>query len=427
MSNKTVDQFLNFLNKSTSSFLAVENIASELENANYERLSETDLWNLKPSHKYFVERNKTSLITFTVPSSEYSSFKIAAAHTDSPALKIKPRSEEVQNGTLSVGVEVYGGPIINTWLDRELGISGNVVITDENSDLKTVNLLIDRGVAVIPNAPIHLNRQVNKGFEINAQKHLRAIFSQATESTTIQQLERLIADELCCETSNIVSWDLFFHPVQKAQLIGKNSEMLASSRLDNLAMCHAILEGIKTSRNSSSIKVGVFFESEEIGSRTSGGADGSFLSTVLERIILGLGGTREEYLRILALSFLLSTDMAHAFNPGFSEKYDPDHICTVNGGIVLKLNGNMKYCTTGHSASLIKLLCSRLNIPLQTQINRSDIPSGSTIGPIASSFTGINGADVGNPLLAMHSSREFCGVTDHLDMIRLISEFFMLN
>ncbi|MBU1219666.1 M18 family aminopeptidase [Myxococcota bacterium] len=425
MSNKTIEHFISYLNASPVPFFAVKSAIEMLSDIGATHLSETENWNLESGKNYFVTRGDTALIAFRAGKNAASPFHIAAAHTDSPAMKIKPESEEYQSGALTVGVEVYGGPIISSWLDRELGIAGNAVIRTSDG-FKSVGVLMDRPVAVIANAPIHLNREINKGFEYNAQKHLRAILKLGTEDPGRLFIRRLITDTLKCELSDIVSYDLFFYPFEKAALMGNNREIIASSRLDNLAMCHAILSAFVTGVTSDCTSLAVLFETEEIGSRSLGGADSSFLDTILERISLGLGGNREDFLRAKSGGFLMSTDMAHGFNPDYSEKYDSAHICSVNGGVVLKLNANMKYCTTSVTASRIRALCTNLNIPLQTQINRSDIPSGSTIGPISSSISGIPGADIGNPILAMHSIREFGGVKDHLDMIRLLTEFYSL-
>lgn len=417
------DDLLSFIDKSPVSYYAIKNIKERLEDKGYKELSEGDSWLLVKDGRYYITRNDSSLIAFKVGDKNpwESGFKIIGAHTDSPSLKVKNDSVKSSAGVVSVTTESYGGSINSTWLDRDLSLAGRVSVkTDGGIDSRFVNL--NYSVGIIPNLAIHLNREVNKGFEYNRQNHLSVILGE--DKGVKDYLISLIASELSISKELILEMDLFFYDNQKGGYIGKDRDILSSGRLDNLAMCHLILRGLEEVSSSDSTTVGVFFDNEEIGSNTYQGADSNFLSSVLDRITLSLGGTTEDFYRSRYHSFLLSTDGAHAHHPNFGDKHDPSYAPLLNRGPVLKLSANFRYATTSESGGYFIDLCNRVGVPYQKIVNRSDVPSGSTIGPMSSAGLGIKTADVGNPMYAMHSARESQGVKDHYYMYKIIGEYF---
>lgn len=425
--NKLAEDLLDFVNKSPVSYLAVQNIINELEFNGYTYLSEGDRWNLQRGHKYYTHRNFSSLVAFQVGSKNPwdSGFNIVGAHTDSPQLKVKNESVTKGSGCIKVSVEAYGGGINSTWLDRDLSLAGRITINGDNG---IVNKIVDfkRAVGTIPNLAIHLNREVNTGFEYNKQKHLPVILN-ATENDLDEKdyLKELVSRECCLNNADeILEMDLFFYDCQKGAIIGIDRDIISSARLDNLAMCHSIYTSLLNSDNPEYTNIGVFFDNEEIGSRTMQGADSNFLNSILDRIVFSLGGDTEDSFRARYNSFLISADGAHAQHPNFSDKHDKSYAPLINKGPAIKLSANFRYATTAESAGHFINLCKSAGVPYQKMANRSDMPSGSTIGPMSSASLGIKAIDVGNPMFAMHSIRESQGVMDHYYMTKVITEFF---
>lgn len=420
------NELIKYLDNSPVSYLAVQNIVNELEFNGYLPLVEGDRWELKPNGKYYTKRNDSSLIAFQIGSKKpwQTGFNIAGAHTDSPQLKLKNESLTKSSGCIKVSVEAYGGGINSTWLDRDLSLAGRVSINGNNG---VENILVDfkRAVGTIPNLAIHLNREVNKGFEYNKQKHLPVVLF-ATEKHIDEKnyLKELIANECNIDPKSILEMDLFFYDFQKAGIIGFDKDIITSSRLDNLAMCHSIYTGLLSSDSPEYTNIGVFFDNEEIGSRTMQGADSNYLDSILNRIIFSLGGDLEDNYRSRFNSFLISADGAHAKHPNFSDKHDDSYAPLINRGPVIKLSANFRYATTAESAGYFINLCQSVGVPYQKMANRSDVPSGSTIGPMSSASLGIKAIDVGNPMFAMHSIRESQGLMDHYYMTKVITEFF---
>lgn len=417
---------LSFIDNSPVSYFAVANIVSKLESNGYRSLNEGEKWQLQLGHKYYLQRNNSALIAFQLGTKTpwESGFNLASAHTDSPYLKLKNESLSKAGGLIKVSVETYGGGINSTWLDRDLSLAGRITINSENG---VENRLVDfkRAVGSIPNLAIHLNRDVNKGFEYNAQNHLAVIlFGNAHEIDEKSYLQKLVANEIGVDVNAILEMDLFFYDTQKGAIIGLEQDVIATARLDNLAMCHSIYSGLMATETPQQTNIAAFFDNEEIGSRTMMGADSNFLSSLLERIIFSLGGDLENGLQAKYKSFLISADGAHALHPNFSEKHDKSYAPLINKGPVIKLNANFRYATTAESAGKFINLCNKVGVPYQKMANRSDLPSGSTVGPTCSASLGINTIDVGNPMLAMHSIRETQGVLDHYYMTKVISEFY---
>ena len=422
--NIKIKDFISFLDASNSRFQAGAEVIRKLEKAGFSRLNETDTFALKAGGKYYIHRHDTAVIAFVKgrkPLAE-SGFLMASSHIDSPALKLKPQSIKTDRGITRIGVEVYGGPIVHTWLDRELGISGQVLYRSKDGTQASL-LDFQRPVAIIPNAAIHMNREINKGFQYNPQTHLQAILSAAPQDSD-DPLKTMVAKELSIKEENILEMDLYLYDLAGATLVGDDQSMLTSGRLDNLAMTHAILSAIMETKKPESTALAAFFDHEEIGSSSPQGASSSFLGEILERISLAESTQREDYLRALRNSFMISADMAHALHPSYPEKYDPDYSPLMNKGVVIKRNANLKYASTSVSSQRFIAHCEKVGVAHQEFLVRSDMPCGSTVGPIVASLLGIHTVDIGNPMWAMHSIRETAGVQDHLDLIRILTSFF---
>lgn len=410
-----------FLDKSPTAFQATDEIVRRLLENGFSRLSESDKWELKAQGKYFVVRNNSAVIAFINGSEApaLTGFKISGGHTDSPALKVKVGSETKFKGYHKVFVEVYGGPIINTWFDRELSLAGRVTYLTDGA-VKSTNLYIDRPIGIIPNLAIHLNRNVNKGLEINKQTELPVFLGSSDKDSF---LENLIATECGVKAEDILDYDLFFIPWEKALIYGVEEELISSGRLDDLAMCHAILNALLATKDNKSTVVATFYDNEEIGSQTLQGANSSFLEMILSRINLCLNGNAEDYARAVNLSFQISADQAHAVHPNYVGKHDSNYAPELNKGPVVKFSANYRYATNSESSAYFMSICKKLDIPYQKMINRSDIPSGSTIGPVSSATTSIKTVDIGNPMFAMHSTRETMGTLDQYYVTEVLKEF----
>lgn len=420
------DELLTFINKSATSFHAAAALIQKLEEKGFTLLKEEESWAVRPGGKYYVVRNNSALIAFTLgkESPVKRGFRLIGAHTDSPLFKIKNESEYVSGNYLKVGVEVYGGPILNTWLDRELSLAGRVMIREKGGSIQKL-IKTKRPVAVIPNLAIHMNREVNKGFELNRQNHLPAVFSAYNDEPQKGALRRFVARELGIHPEKMGEMDLFLFDATPGMYTGMNTELITAGRIDNLAMCHAALNALLSSENPDVSAVAAFYDNEEVGSNTLQGAGSSFLKDTLNRLLSAFGDSApDSWYRAAARSFMISADMAHALHPNFSDKHDPDYAPRINQGPVIKLNANFRYATTAETASLFEDLCRDEEIPCQKMTNRSDIPSGSTIGPVSSASLGIRTVDVGNPMWAMHSIRETAGVLDHDYMTRAFRAFF---
>lgn len=421
--NKHISDFLSFLDKANSRFTASAQISEKLNLAGFTELSESDTFQLKAGGKYFVRRMDTAIVAFVVGSLSpiQSGFKLAASHIDSPSLKLKTRSFKCDGEVCRMGVEVYGGPIVHTWVDRELSVSGRVICKTADG-VQSRNVDLKQPIAIIPNAAIHMNREINKGFEYNKQSHLQAIFGVKAQSEN--PVLAAIATALQIKPSDILAEELYLYDVQPASVFGVDSDLIASGRLDNLAMTHGILQGICSAKTPQHTAVAVFLDHEEIGSETPQGASSSLVTGLLERICLALHCSREEYFRALHSSYLISADMAHAFHPSYAEKYDPDYSPKMNRGPVIKLNANHRYASTSASCVPFTALCEAAQVPYQLFQVRSDMPCGSTVGPILAANLGLLTIDIGNPMWAMHSVRETCGSQDHLSLIKVLEHYF---
>ena len=417
-----IQDLLSFLDASPTAAQASNQIVDRLVAKGFLPLEESAAWTLKQGGKYFVRR-QTSIAAFILGSESLpqTGFQLAAAHIDSPGLKLKPASLKTEGRITRVAVEVYGGPILSSWTDRELGIAGVVAVKKEAS-ASLVNVVLERPVAVIPNVAIHLNREINKGFEYNRQNHLQAIL--ATGTAAGNPLLAALAVALKVSPEQIGEAELYLYDCAKATLGGLDGNLVHSGRLDNLGMSHAILCALLETEQPAKTCLAMLYDHEEIGSATAQGAVSSFLPELLERIGIALGLSREEHFRALRSSFLVSGDMAHAYHPSYPEKYDPACSPVMNGGPAIKWNAGHNYASTAASSQRFASLCESTGVKHQHFAMRSDLLCGHTVGPIVSAQLGIPAVDVGNPLWAMHSIRETAGVDDHLAMIRVLSSYF---
>lgn len=431
-------ELVDFIYKSPTSFHAVEHIKILLQANGFKELQQTEKWELKAGGKYYTTVNHSACIAFTIGDTglEETGFKIIGAHTDSPTFRIKPQPEIVEQGYLKLNTEVYGGPILNTWLDRPLAMAGRVSVASEHPlKPKTKLVNFNKPVLIIPNLAIHVNPKVNAGIPLNRQRDMLPILKLVDRSLARDNyLLSLLAKELNLSTKDILDFDLFLYDYQKGNIVGLEEEFISSARLDDLAMVHAGLKALLSSSPASGINVLACFDNEETGSSTKQGADSPLLAQVLERIIISLyknkivlsSRTREDYFRVLANSFFISADMAHAVHPNNPAKHDPTNRPIINGGPVIKISANQRYTTDSQSAAVFKKICQDNNIPVQQFVNRSDMRGGSTIGPISATHVNAPSLDIGNPLLAMHSIRELAGVKDHWYITKTFNAFYSL-
>lgn len=420
---KSARDLLAFIDASPSPWHAVATAAERLNQQGFEALSEVDSWQLKAGGRYFVARNG-SIIAFVIgqQSPVSTGLNMIGAHTDSPGLRLKPNAAYSTDGLIRIGVEVYGGPILATFADRDLSLAGQVnVRTKQGFDTHLIKF--DEPIVRLPNLAIHMNREVNdKGLKFNKQTELPLLFGEGKEGVDADaQFIRHLADKLKVKPADIINFELNVFDTQKGVIWGAHQEFIANSQLDNLASCHAALTAICNTKNPQTTSICALFDHEEVGSESATGANGSFLANVVDRICLDLN--QEDKLRAFSRSFFISADMAHAFHPNFSGSYEPCHHVQVNQGPVIKTNANQRYATDAKTAARFIQLCEQAGVPYQQYAHRTDLGCGSTIGPIIASKLGIPSVDVGAPMWAMHSIRESAGVLDHHYMISVLNTF----
>ncbi len=420
---------LTFLDQSPCNLFAVAALEDRLLAAGFQPLLEGEAWQLEPGGKYYVQRHGTAVVAFVVGQQPPSmaGYRMVGAHTDSPGFKLKPNPETVHKGVVWLGVEVYGGPLLATWTDRDLGLCGRVLV-DECGRI-TTHLYRSGAVVCLPNIAIHQNREANdKGLKLNPQTQITPILGSTAEGLPEEGAVRwMLAKALELPAESILDFDLFLYDTQRASFAGAGGELMRSGRFDDLGMCHAALTalvgGAEQARDAT--RMAVFVDAEEVGSETPQGARSTLLPHSLERIAIALGDDRQGYLASLAHSVMVSADNAHALHPGYKDKQDANHAPVLNGGPVIKAHASRKYATDGYSAAVFELACREADVPFQRFVNRSDVRSGGTIGSMTAAQLGIPIVDVGAAQWGMHSVRETAGTWDHWYMARAMAAFYL--
>ncbi|MGW8457183.1 M18 family aminopeptidase [Streptomyces niveus] len=419
------DDLMTFLAASPTPYHAVANAAERLEKAGFRQVQETDAWEGTTGGKYVLRGG--ALIAWYVPegAEPHTPFRIVGAHTDSPNLRVKPLPDTGAYGWRQVAVEVYGGPLLNTWLDRDLGLAGRLSLRDGTHRL----VHVDRPLLRVPQLAVHLDRGVNTdGLKLNPQRHMQPIWGlgEAEEGDLI----RFVAEEAGVDASDVTGWDLMPHSVEPPAYLGRDRELVAGPRMDNLLSVHAgtaALAAVAVAADSGSvlpyIPVLAAFDHEESGSQSDTGADGPLLGTVMERSVLARGGSYEDRARALAGTVCLSSDTGHAVHPNYAERHDPTHHPRVNGGPILKVNVNMRYSTDGGGRAVFAAACERAGVPWQSFVSNNSMPCGTTIGPITAARHGIKTVDIGAAIVSMHSARELCGADDPFLLANALTAF----
>jgi aspartyl aminopeptidase len=411
-----------FLDNAPTSYHAVRQIGNRLALREFTPLEEEESWKIEKGGRYFVSRGG-ALCAFVIPSSAPKQIIVLGSHTDSPALKLKPHPEHRKENYRLLSAEIYGAPLLSSWLNRDLGVAGRVIVTDANGARSEKLIWIDDAPLMIPQLAIHLDREVNeKGLMLNKQDHLIPIAGLLKDSTSFgNYLETVLRRQIQFKT--LLGFDLFLVPLETARFLGMDGELFSSYRLDNLSSCHACVTAMGLLEDTPSphtLQMALFWDHEEIGSRTREGAASSFLSDTLKRLRLALKIDDESFLRMKSRSCVVSIDVAQGFHPAYEKKFDPQHLPLLGEGIVLKYNADHRYTTNGFTAAYITSAMNALNLKYQSYASRNDISSGSTIGPVVETQLGIPCVDIGLPLLSMHSIREMIACKDHLDMCALL-------
>jgi len=418
---KNVEEFVEFLNQSHTSFNAIENVEKQLREYGFIKLKENASWKLENNRYYYVVRNQTSLIAFKVPEiSDVKSLNIVASHSDSPCFKIKPVSEMNNDKYSKLNVEAYGSAILSTWFDKPLSIAGRVIYKNQD---KLVSKLIDfdKDIAIIPNVAIHQNKDINNGYKYNIQNDLIPLVGLGKKEKFILNN---ICDELKIDESAVLSYDLYLYNREKARVWGTEDEFISSGRIDNLESVFVSLKAFLKSYSKNSLNVLAIFDNEEVGSITKQGMASSFLSDVIDRVFASFYYVGSDVKAILANSMLVSADNAHAVHPNHPELYDNTNQSIMNGGVVIKTAASQSYVSDGVTFAITKTLCEHANVPYQIFANRSDNRGGSTQAAISTINLPIMAVDVGCAQLAMHSSYETAGSKDVDYMIDFMSEFY---
>jgi aspartyl aminopeptidase len=421
-----------FVDASPSPFHACAEAGRLLEETGFSILAETDAFPSEPGRYYLIRGG--SLIAWSSEAAGSSaspaatSFRVVGAHTDSPNLRIKPQPDLARAGWQLLGVELYGGPLFNSWLDRDLGLSGRVAVRGVGSDsgIQTRLVTINEPVLRVAQLAVHLDRGANEGLALNPQQHLTPLWGVSTEPGDFRQY---LAAAVGVEPTDLLSWDVMTHDLQPSRRIGRDLDLISAPRLDNLATSYAgvraLIEAAQamadTGRGATGaskapaipvIPVLVLFDHEEVGSQSERGAMSTLLPSVLERIVSSAGGGREDFHRALAGTVVASGDMAHATHPNYPEKHEAQHPISVNGGPVLKTNVKLRYATDSVGAATFITACAQAGVPVQQFVSRNDLPCGSTVGPMTAALVGATTVDFGAPMLSMHSARELCGAKD---------------
>ncbi|MFJ9731334.1 M18 family aminopeptidase [Streptomyces sp. NPDC101169] len=406
------DDLMTFLAASPSPYHAVANTAERLEKAGFRQVAETDAWDGTSGGKYVLRGG--AIVAWYVPegAAPHTPFRIIGAHTDSPNLRVKPLPDTGAHGWRQVAVEIYGGPLLNSWLDRDLGLAGRLTLRDGSTVLVDVN----RPLLRVPQLAIHLDRAVNsEGLKLDKQRHLQPVWGLG-DAPRDGELIAFLEQEAGLAAGSVAGWDLMVHPVEAPAYLGRDRELVAGPRMDNLLSVHAGTAALAAAASSGAalghIPVLAAFDHEENGSQSDTGADGPLLGSVLERSVFARGGSYEDRARAFAGTVCLSSDTGHAVHPNYAERHDPTHHPRVNGGPILKVNVNNRYATDGSGRAVFTAACERADVPFQSFVSNNSMPCGTTIGPITAARHGIRTVDIGVAILSMHSARELCGADD---------------
>jgi aspartyl aminopeptidase len=420
-----------FVDASPSPFHACAEAGRQLEAAGFSLLAETDAFPTEPGRHYLIRGGALIAWSTEAGGSRHPAatpFRVVGAHTDSPNLRIKPRPDLSRAGWQLLGVEFYGGLLFNSWLDRDLGLSGRVAVRDRNG-VQTRLVTIDEPVLRVAQLAVHLDRGANEGLSLNPQQHLTPLWGVSTEPGDFRGY---LGSAVGVDSTDVLSWDVMTHDLQPSRRIGRDLDLIAAPRLDNLATSYAgvraLIEAVSRPRAgggdaSRPIPVLVLFDHEEVGSQSERGAMSTLLPAVLERIVTAGGGDREDFHRAVAGTVIASGDMAHATHPNYPEKHEPQHQIAVNGGPVLKINVKLRYATDSVGAAAFMMACDQAGVPVQHFVSRNDMPCGSTIGPMTAALVGATTVDFGAPMLSMHSARELGGAKDPAMYARALSAF----
>ncbi|KLI06401.1 aminopeptidase 2 [Mycolicibacterium conceptionense] len=394
-----------FIDASPSPFHVCATAAQRLRDAGFTELAETDAW--PGTGKFFTVRAGSLVAWNTEGADAAAPFRVVGGHTDSPNLRVKQHPDRVVAGWQVLALQPYGGAWLNSWLDRDLGISGRLSVRDGNRiDHRLVR--VDDPILRVPQLAIHLSED-RKGVSPDPQRHVNAVWGLGERP---RSFIGYVAERAGVAEADVLGFDLMTHDLTPSAITGAEGEFVSAPRLDNQATCYAGLEGFLAAPAGTHVPVLALFDHEEVGSTSDHGAQSELLPTVLERIVLAAGGSREDFLRRAAGSMVASGDMAHATHPNYPDRHEPGHLIEVNAGPVLKVQPNLRYATDGRTAAAFALACDQAGVPLQRYEHRADLPCGSTIGPMTSARTGIPTVDVGAAQLAMHSAREFMGARD---------------
>jgi aspartyl aminopeptidase len=436
-----------YVDASPSPFHACAEAARRLEAAGFTLVAETDAFPAEPGRHYLIRGGSLVAWSSETAGGPATPFRVVGAHTDSPNLRIKPQPDLARAGWQLLGVEVYGAPLFNSWLDRDLGLSGRVAVRGGDG-VETRLVKIDEPVLRLAQLAVHLDRGANEGLALNPQQHLTPLWGVSAEPGDFRGY---LGAAVGVDAADVLSWDVMTHDLQPARRIGRELDLIAAPRLDNLATSYAGVQALvsaagavswssrsvsgsaaasalasphrSASRANSAIPVLVLFDHEEVGSQSERGAMSTLLPSVLERIVTSAGGGREEFHRALAGTVVASGDMAHATHPNYPEKHEPQHQVAINGGPVLKTNVKLRYATDSVGAAAFITACEQAGVPAQHFVSRGDLPCGSTVGPMTAALTGATTVDVGAPMLSMHSAREMCGAKDPAMYVAALAAF----
>lgn len=423
---ETSKELLEFIRKSSSMFHTVDTVKSYLDRENFVELKEGESWNLEKGKNYYTTRNDSSILAFKVGKniSDYH-YQLVASHSDSPTFKVKSVAElEGPGDYIKLNVEVYGGPIDWTWLDKPLTLAGRVLV-EENNEIVSKLLYIDKDILIIPDVAIHMNREVNSGYKFNRQVDLLPLFTAGAMKKG--DYNKMIAEELGVKESQIISKDLFLVNRQEGKVWGYKDEFVSSPKLDDLECAFTSLKAFISASNDVAVNVYACFDNEEVGSNTKQGAMSTFLKDTLRRINSALGYSEEDYLKAVAKSFLVSADNAHAVHPNHPELTDDGNKAFMNKGIVIKEAANQKYTSDAFSQAVFKKICALAEVPVQHFANRSNMQGGSTLGNLSNTQVSLHAVDIGLPQLAMHSNYETAGVMDVEYMIKALTKYYNTN